>query len=230
MGIRERREREKDERREEIISAAEKVFFRKGLSETTMDEVAEAAELSKGTLYLYYKSKEDLYLAVMLRGIDILADIFRSAIATDEPSIKQIFAVCDAYSQFFEKHREYFRMFSFFENPLFHTQVSPEMIERCTEHDARVWELVVTPIRRALEEGMIHAGLVPTEMGVMLWSNANGLMRLADRQGEYWKHSLGVDVAALLKKSNAFLIEAMMTEKAKKLYPSTLLYHGTEPA
>ena len=36
----------------------------------TMDEIAEAAELSKGTLYLYYSSKEDLYLAVMMRGMD----------------------------------------------------------------------------------------------------------------------------------------------------------------
>ena len=72
MGIVERKEREKEHRREEIIDAAQRIFFQKGLSAATMDEIAEAAELSKGTLYLYYNSKEDLYLSVMLRGMDIL--------------------------------------------------------------------------------------------------------------------------------------------------------------
>jgi TetR/AcrR family transcriptional regulator len=70
MGITERKEREKEHRKEEIIDAAQKVFFEKGLLLTTMDEIAEIAELSKGTLYLYYKSKENLYLAVMMRGTE----------------------------------------------------------------------------------------------------------------------------------------------------------------
>ncbi|MDL1893205.1 helix-turn-helix transcriptional regulator, partial [Sphingobacteriales bacterium CHB3] len=52
MGIIERKEREKEQRREEIVTAAEKIFFEKGLAIATMDEIAEAAELSKGTLYL----------------------------------------------------------------------------------------------------------------------------------------------------------------------------------
>jgi AcrR family transcriptional regulator len=230
MGIKERREREKDERREEIIAAAEEIFFKKGLAEATMDDIAEAAELSKGTLYLYYKSKEDLYLAVMLKGMEIMADLFKHAIESDESSIKQIHNLGDAYYQFFEKHREYFRMFSFFESPQFHTQVSPEMLQHCTDHDRKVWELVMTPIRRGVAEGLLHKGLVPMEVAVMLWSNSNGLMRLIDRQGEYWKESFGVDVFELLRKSNAFLMEAMMTDEGKKRYSSSLLYHGTDPA
>ena len=76
MGINERKEREKEHRREEIISSAEKVFFEKGLQTATMDEIAERAELGKSTLYLYYKSKEDLYLAVLLRGTEILLQKF----------------------------------------------------------------------------------------------------------------------------------------------------------
>lgn len=230
MGIKERREREKDERREEIIEAAGGVFFKKGLADATMDEIALAAELSKGTLYLYYKSKEDLYLAVMLKGMEIMSDLFKSAVSTDEPSLKQIANLGEAYYQFFEKHREYFRMFSFYESPLFHTQVSPDMLELCSAHDREVWELVMAPIKRGLEEGMLHKGLVPMEVAVMLWSNSNGLMRLIDRQGEYWKESFGVDVSVLLRKSNAFLMEAMMTDEAKKMYSATLLYHGTDPA
>lgn len=60
MGTHERKEREREHRREDILDAAQHVFFEKGLPTATMDEIAEIAELSKGTLYLYYKSKEDL--------------------------------------------------------------------------------------------------------------------------------------------------------------------------
>lgn len=72
MGIAERKEREKQLRREEIVQAAEKVFFSKGFDLSTMDDIAEEAELSKGTLYLYFKNKEDLHLAVARNSIRIL--------------------------------------------------------------------------------------------------------------------------------------------------------------
>jgi AcrR family transcriptional regulator len=228
MGIKERREREKDVRREEIISAAETVFFKKGLAEATMDEIAEAAELSKGTLYLYYKSKEDLYIAVSLRGADILHDLFEKAIATGEPSIKRIANLGEAYFEYFDKHRKYFRMQYFQDSPQVHSQVSPGILQVCAENDRRIWDLVMDPIKAALEEGLLHRELSPMEIAVMLWSNSNGLMRLIDRQDEYMKGALGVDLVALLRKSNAFLLEAMMTEEAQKVYSSTLPFHASE--
>ena len=75
MGIAERKEREKQQRKEEIIQAAEEVFFSKGFEQSTMDDIAAKAELSKGTLYLYFKSKEDLHMAVARRAILLLREI-----------------------------------------------------------------------------------------------------------------------------------------------------------
>jgi AcrR family transcriptional regulator len=75
MGIAERKEREKQQRREEIVQAAEKVFFSKGFALATMDDIAEKAELSKGTLYLYFKCKEDLHLAVAQNSIRLLKSL-----------------------------------------------------------------------------------------------------------------------------------------------------------
>ena len=69
MGIAERKERERQKRWEDIVAAAEKVFFSKGFVRSTMEEIAEAAELSKGTLYLYFKSKEDLHMVVARKAI-----------------------------------------------------------------------------------------------------------------------------------------------------------------
>jgi AcrR family transcriptional regulator len=225
MGIRERKEREKEARREEIIQAAEKIFAEKGVAEATMDDVAEAAELSKGTLYLYYRSKEDIRLAVTMKGMEILHDSFHRAVSTGEPVMKLIANLGEAYYEFFRNHRKYFRMFYFYENPDVHNQVSPEMLETCAALDKKIWEVVVGLIRRGIEEGMLHRNLDPLEAGVMLWSNSNGLMRLIDRADGYWKQTFPMDLEATLRKSNGFLVEAMMTDKAKELFPSALLYH-----
>jgi len=72
MGIAERKEREKQLRREGIIKAAEKVFFSKGFDHSTMDDIADEAELSKGTLYLYFKSKDLLHMEVAKQAIILL--------------------------------------------------------------------------------------------------------------------------------------------------------------
>jgi len=56
-----------DERRSQILTAAEGVFTRKGFGEARMEDIAEKTGLSKGTLYLYFKSKDDLILAILDR-------------------------------------------------------------------------------------------------------------------------------------------------------------------
>jgi AcrR family transcriptional regulator len=72
MGIQERKEREKERRRQQIIVAAKRVFSKKGLSKTTMEDIANESELSPGTLYLYFKNKEELYASLSLRVLQFL--------------------------------------------------------------------------------------------------------------------------------------------------------------
>lgn len=219
MGIGERKEREKEHRREEIINAAEKVFFEKGLQVTTMDEIAEKAELGKSTLYLYYKSKEDLYLAVLMRGSDILYQTFQKVVNSGEPTIKQVAGLGEAYYDFFKQYRNYFRMFYFFENPQMHRQVSEEMMGMCSENNGRIWKLIVDLIQKGMNEGVIQHNINPTQIAVMLWSNANSLMRQMDREDGYWSERMGVDLEATLRLTYSLLLEAIMTDEAKEKYP-----------
>jgi AcrR family transcriptional regulator len=56
-----------DERKTQILNAAEEVFTKKGFDEARMDDIAEGTGLSKGTLYLYFKSKDDLIISILDR-------------------------------------------------------------------------------------------------------------------------------------------------------------------
>ena len=74
MGIEERKERERKMRRQQIMDAAKKVFASKGFGGATMENIAEEAEFSPATLYLYFKNKDELFASLNLR---MLQDLIR---------------------------------------------------------------------------------------------------------------------------------------------------------
>jgi AcrR family transcriptional regulator len=72
MGIQERKRREREQRRRQIMRAAHKVFSSKGFTKTTMEDIARDAELSPGTLYLYFKNKDELYASLSVEVLERL--------------------------------------------------------------------------------------------------------------------------------------------------------------
>ena len=72
MGIEERKEREKKMRRQQIMDAAKKVFASKGFGGATIENIAEEAEFSPATLYLYFKNKDELFASLNLRMLQDL--------------------------------------------------------------------------------------------------------------------------------------------------------------
>ena len=74
MGIEERKERERKMRRQQIMDAAKQVFASKGFGGATMENIAEEAEFSPATLYLYFKNKDELFASLNLR---MLQDLIR---------------------------------------------------------------------------------------------------------------------------------------------------------
>ena len=216
MGIHERKEREKEQRREEILDAAQRVFFEKGLTTATMDEIAETAELSKGTLYLYYKSKEDLYLAVMMRGMEILLEMLAEVVRSDDSVPNMLIRLRDAYTAYFNNHRDYFRMMHFLQTPQFHKQVDDEMRKNCGMLNRRVWDLVNGILQRGVDEGILRNNLNPVEVGIILWSSATALMLRIDSEHQIWKETFHIDLAKTLKLSNTLLFDAICTEEGRR--------------
>ncbi len=72
MGIQERKQREKERRRQQILIAAKRVFAQKGISKATMEDIATEAELSPGTLYLYFRNKDELFSSLTIRILQYL--------------------------------------------------------------------------------------------------------------------------------------------------------------
>ena len=73
MPIHERQIRDRERRRQQIIAASKRVFVSKGVSKATIKDIAEEAELSPGTLYIYFKNKDELYSSLSIRMLKHLS-------------------------------------------------------------------------------------------------------------------------------------------------------------
>jgi AcrR family transcriptional regulator len=70
VGLLERRGKEKDSRKKLILKSARTLFFKKGFNNVTVDEIAKSSELGKGSIYLYFNSKEEIYAQILLNDIE----------------------------------------------------------------------------------------------------------------------------------------------------------------
>lgn len=89
MGIQERKKREKERRRQQIMDAAKKLFAAKGFSRATIEEIATEAELSPGTLYLYFKNKDELFAALSIKILKYLIGRLEKLCSETEMPIDQ---------------------------------------------------------------------------------------------------------------------------------------------
>jgi len=105
-----RREKEKKARETEIISAAEKLFYKNGFDNVSMDQIAGQAEFTKRTLYQYFAHKEDLYFAVALKGFKQLFAYCREAIEKGKSGFDKIRLSFMAYYRFYKDFPETFRL------------------------------------------------------------------------------------------------------------------------
>ena len=183
LGIAERREREKEQRRSDIVDAAEEVIFSRGIAQATMDDVAERAELSKGTLYLYFKSKEDLYLAIVLRGIAMLQRMLVEASDSKAKGVEKIEAIGRAYFDFCKTHPDYFNAMLYFESCGADACEESSYGVECMSQSAETFAICATAIQAGIEDGTIRAGLDPLKTALTLYGLSTGLLQVVSLKG-----------------------------------------------
>jgi AcrR family transcriptional regulator len=99
-----------DLRRGEILAAAIKVFGKKGFAATCVEDIAMAAKIAKGTVYLYFKSKEDIYATAVQMAIDRLQVLTAERVAGTKGIREQISAAIALRMDFWDEQRDLYRL------------------------------------------------------------------------------------------------------------------------
>jgi AcrR family transcriptional regulator len=176
MGITERKERERLLRRNLILDAAEKVIFEKGIDSSTMDEIAEMAELSKGTLYLYFKSKEDIQFAIFQRGAGILNSLMQKNTIASQTGKEQLISLGRTFILFSKQFSDYFRLFIQIQTSnMENLNIGKEVFEDYIKNQSPI-SIVQRCVIRGIEDGSIRNDISERHLTATLWAQMLGIM------------------------------------------------------
>ena len=107
-----RKERERLVRRQEIIRVAKRIFAEKGFDGATLEEIALKAEFAKGTLYGYFKNKEDLYISLLEEELGHLFGIMEGAMKEEENPLEKVKTLINRIFSYLVENREFFQIFT----------------------------------------------------------------------------------------------------------------------
>lgn len=170
-----RRAREKRARRETILDAAARVFGEKGHAHATMDDVAEVAAVSKGTLYLYFKSKDDLFLALTHRPLEAVLAEFERLVTDDSlPGDALLARLLKAHATVIEAHAPQFRLAMGSLCAGFEPDPTTPSLGVYTERLRAVRRTYTSAIERGMADGSLRAELCPRKVASGLWASIFG--------------------------------------------------------
>ncbi len=199
----ERREEEKERRRLDIIEAAERLYAAHGWDTLTMEQVGREARVSRALLYVYFRDKEDLLLAITVRALEDLRERFEAAETDESQGIEQVAAMGEAYARFAAE-----RPFRYDACARFHAhQLHPAAGNECAciEQGDAVWAVMVRAIERGMADGSIRRDLGdPLRACFMLWSFSHGLLQIATNKGEEMRRH-GIEASGLMADGHAWL-------------------------
>jgi AcrR family transcriptional regulator len=157
-----RKELEYQLRREFIIEVAQKLFYKHGYENVTLNEVAKKADYTKATLYSYIKSKEDLYMEVYSIGLHQRYEYLQNEMAKAESGLAKIEMFGRAYYEFYKNHSEILYHQQYLDyRPINPEKIDPNLMERFQKVNVDGYMIVVDAIKDGIADNTIKEDLDP---------------------------------------------------------------------
>lgn len=135
-------------KRDAILEAASTLFAKKGYEETTIADIARAAHVAVGTVYLYFRNKHEVYTAVALDVESTIADVFQNPTLLNLPFEEVLYAMVDAIFRESRKHMDLMALL----------QIDMRSSEEIMQHkhtNERVTQAIAAILQRAIEQGQL---------------------------------------------------------------------------
>jgi len=164
-----RKARDKLLRRTDILSAATRVFAEKGYHKATMSDIARQAEYAVGTIYLYFKDKQALYLALTDEKIDELIRRIKEGVADAGGALEKIKALIEGEFAYFEENEDFFRIY-FSEGGLDSWAIKDKPSPATVEKIMKFLDYISSIIKLAQTENVVRKELDPKRTAHLLGS------------------------------------------------------------
>ncbi len=142
-------------RTDQILEAAEKLFAQKGFYSTTVGEIAEKAGIAKGTIYLYFRDKRDLFFSVLESKLDILLEKVEKGIQKSKTVSSRIKEAIGIHLKFLEENEDFFKIMQSFPEE-FKRKLGERLKGGLIERQSYYVEIMDKLIQEGIEVGEIR--------------------------------------------------------------------------
>ncbi len=197
-----------------ILEAAKALFEENGVAQTTMDDIAKRAEYSKSTIYVYFKSKDEIYFYIVRESMELLRDRFRSALDAHEDVETAFYAVCGELAGF---QREYPLYFDSIQGEIGVGEADFEqypVLRDIYVVGEEINEAISALLRRGVEARIFRGDINPVPTIFMLWASLCGIIKMAQQKEMYLYSKQGITREEFLHDSFVMLLRAIKAGEA----------------
>lgn len=200
MAIEDRKQREKEQMRRLILDAALEIFLEKGYYQTSMRNIADKIEYSAGTLYLYFKEKDEIFLALHNEAFGKLFSLFEPLFQIAEP-FERLKAMGKLYMEFAFKNKDLYDLMFIMSAPM-------NMLHDACEWKMgdRVFDTLVQTLTQCQAKGRFK-GKELQALAFMIWSGLHGMCAIYCRGRMGVMH--GADEKEMLEQGYAYYVDTL---------------------
>lgn len=167
------------------MKAAEELILAKGYANTTIDEIAARADVSKGAVYLHFGTKADIYFSIVAKALEVMRDMFREAMASEETGLEKFGAIGYAFYEYTRRYPEYSSTLYDANAPSPSSGSASAM--KCYSLNEEVNALMVSSIEKGVADGSIRSDVDPKASALVISHSLRGLLRAMLAEGETLK-------------------------------------------
>ena len=171
--------------RARIMTAAEKLFSKKGYAQTTIEDISKASEYSRRTIYAYYDSKEDILHHIIEKGLRSLRANIESAVNENAGFADACRAVCGAMSRYRREYPHSLDSLKRFGAEEIRQAAASDTVKNILRLGTEINETLEALIIRGQESGEVRKDLVPTLTVYVLSSSLDSLLALVETKGKF---------------------------------------------
>ncbi len=180
MGVVERRERERLQRKKDILDAARTLLFQQGLQATSVNAIAKESELSIGTIYFYFKNKEEIFAALQEEGLELLFIMVTENETAGDNCEGRLLASAMAYLDFSRIHKNYFDVINYFITAP-STFFESGLMTRIHSKGSSILAHLETIVTQGIQQGKFKEKS-PRRYTIFFWASLHGLILMKKMQ------------------------------------------------
>jgi len=187
----------KEDKYKKIIEAAEKLFFENNYEEVSMSKIAKNAGIAKGTLYLYFSSKKDLYFSVVLKALDIIEDIIKNNVSKAKNGLEKVVSMGKAYIEFSNNYPDYYSLIANYEGQKAKLSTEDPLVKLSYSKSEQLFDHLKKLIQLGIKDKSIREDIDPEKFAMVLWSQTTGLVqqvKLREALFKNWSGAKPLDI------------------------------------